>query len=99
MRSLKRTQYVEAYLVRIYNKGSTKVGAVTFIAHPKRDQENALMRHVVGTGFRGRLQIIAVGRGARLDDRGIAKLRRQPVHLWEYTCDVGEYGWAHDSHH
>jgi hypothetical protein len=74
---------VSAYLVGVYDKSSTKVGAVTPITHPKGDQENTLMRHVFSARLGGRLQIITTGRGTRLDDRGIAKLGRQPVNLWK----------------
>jgi hypothetical protein len=40
---------MDTYLVGIYDKGSTKVGAVTLIAHSKRDQEDTFMRHVFRT--------------------------------------------------
>jgi hypothetical protein len=42
-------EYVVAYLVRVHDKGSTKVGAVTLIAHPKRNQENTLVGHIIRT--------------------------------------------------
>jgi hypothetical protein len=88
---------MRAYLVGVYDEGSTKVGTVTFITHSKRHQENALMRHVFRTRLRSWLQIIAACRGAGLDDRGVAKLRRQPVNLWETVCDVGRDGGMLDS--
>jgi hypothetical protein len=83
---------MKAYLVGVYDEGSTEVGTVAFITHSERDQENALMRHVFRTRLRSRLQIIAACRGARLDDRGVAKLRGQPVNLWSMVCDVGRDG-------
>ena len=42
-------QNVSAYLIGVYDKRLTEVGAVTavtLITHPKGDQENTVMRHV-----------------------------------------------------
>ncbi len=57
------TRYTRAYLVGVYNEGSTKVGTVTFITHPKKHQENALMRHVFRTRLSKEVGVEVAGVG------------------------------------
>jgi hypothetical protein len=49
-----------AYLVGVYE---TNVGTVTFIMHPNRHQETALMRHVFRTRLRKDVWVEAAGAG------------------------------------